>query len=826
MTWRIFDVESTIKTSFKRKGNPFDKANYVVAAGYQDEGGKPPHAWYFGRSGPPSGWLKPYLTGKIVVGHNIKYDLHHALNDPENLLAWMEYVSKGGLVWDTQVAEYLLEGMTQENHYLSLEDVCLRYGGDVKVDEVKALWEAGVDTPDIDKELLLRYLLGGNDESGTFREGDIGNTRKAFLGQLKRARETGQLNSIILNMGSLLCTIEMERNGMFVDNMLARDIAKELEKSIAQLASALQNYIPEDLPFPFKWSSPNHKSALIFGGSVKYERREYDLAAGGTTWDPPTPGTAGLYLYANKEEQHYILEDGSTMECLWWEHCNATEWAWEPPEGKARVEFKSGKNAGAPKTKLVKVPDHTKPKSRMAEDYYTFKGFTQPKKEWESEAKPGVYSTSSEVIEALGNRDIPFLKNLARYSALAKDLGTYYITFDADGVAKGMLSLLDELSIIHHKINHTSTVTARFSSSDPNLQNIPKGKKSDIKSTFKSRFGKYIVDDYGNMVYVSHGKVIQSDFTALEIYIQAILTKCTQLIEDLKAGLDMHCLRLATKTGKSYEEVLKLCKGWTDENGVEHPADEEWDYLRTGAKVFSFQRAYGAGVHLIAEETGLPVEEIEALVEADNKRYPEIEPFFAGLAEGLKKSRKAWRSTPHPFVPGVICSLGRGYYRTPDKKLYAYNEQPAPDYLVKKGIFQSFSPTEIKNYIVQGEGGEWAKAAMWLAVRAYYHFRNFDHRALLVNQVHDALYADAHDDVAFEASALLHAAMEAASDFMEYYFDWEVPVPVPSDTTWGVSMMEEKKIPGLLDRAAYYRQWIRNEYMRGYTPSFIKGHTC
>jgi hypothetical protein len=168
-----------------------------------------------------------------------------------------------------------------------------------------------------------------------------------------------------------------------------------------------------------------------------------------------------------------------------------------------------------------------------------------------------------------------------------------------------------------------------------------------------------------------------------------------------------------------------------------------------------------------------------------------------------------------------MCHLGVGYYRTPDGKLYSYNEQPAPEYLVKRGITASFMPTEIRNYVVQGTGGEWAKAAMWLSVRAFYARRNFDHKALLVNQVHDAVYADADDSVAIEAASLLHACMEGASDFMEWWFKWSIPVPVPSDTTWGKSMMDEEKIPGIKEHAAKLRTELREKYMGGYVPSFI-----
>ena len=339
------------------------------------------------------------------------------------------------------------------------------------------------------------------------------------------------------------------------------------------------------------------------------------------------------------------------------------------------------------------------------------------------------------------------------------------------------------------------------------MQNVPKGNKSDIKLVFTSRWG-------------ADGKLIQSDFTALEIYIQATLTKCKQLIEDLKKGLDMHCLRLANKEGMDYDEVYKLCKGYKDDQGVWHDSVSEWDYKRTDAKVYSFQAAYGAGDEKISESTGIPVEVVAAFRAADNERYPEIPAYFEARTAEIKANRRPSHTIPHPRVPGVMCNIGRSSVRTPDGKLYSYIEQPAPDWLVKRGTYCSFSPTEIKNYEVQGGGGEWAKAAMWLAIRSFYKHRNFGHLALLCNQVHDALYADAHNTASLKAAALLHACMEAASDFMEYYFDWKIDVPVPSDTTWGLNMKEENRIDGLKELAQQFRQELRADYMEGYVPSF------
>ena len=231
--------------------------------------------------------------------------------------------------------------------------------------------------------------------------------------------------------------------------------------------------------------------------------------------------------------------------------------------------------------------------------------------------------------------------------------------------------------------------------------------------------------------------------------------------------------------------------------------------------------AYGAGVKKIAESTGMAEEEVQALADAEDARYPEIPQYYADITAQIKQNRRPLRTLPHPEHPGVICHIGESYYRTPDGKLYSYIEQPSPEYLVKKGVTASFSPTEIRNFVVQGSGGEWMKAAMWLIVRSFYAKRNFDGFALIVNTVHDAAYLDAHADVALHAAALLHASMEAASEFMEWWFKWDIPVPVPSDTSWGSSMAEEEKIPGLAPIAAEYREWIRATYLNNYKASFL-----
>ena len=799
MTYTTWDIETTTRHLFGRKASPFAKDNWVVTHAFKKREGKVDE-YRFGKQPPGPGWLRPVLDGtRLLIGFNIKFDLLHALQDGDNLEAWMDYVVGGGRIWDCQLAEYLLCGMDQPNQMLSLDEVAPRYGGNIKVDEVKALWAAGVQTEDIDPELLTRYLCGGNDEHGVYQKGDIENTETVLLGQIKRARDCGQLNSILLNMGALMCSVEMEHNGLYANKDLGLILAKELEELIIGLRAGLYAYLPRDLPFEFNWGSRVHKSALIFGGTIYYDGTEYVHADGtGTQCELWTNKHPALCYSQMDVVCVHPLSLTPQLET----HDRGDGWIPQEIAKLANVpvlRFSSGKREGEVKTKIFKQDDPSKVKTRKCKIPYTFPRMTEPKKSWES-ADKGVYSVAEEVIEELTLRGIPFVKALAKLQKAAKDLGTYFIVTDDKGNQKGMLTLVGEDGIIHHSINHTNTVTGRLSASNPNSQNFPKGNHSKLKLVFCSRWG-------------ADGKLIQSDFSALEIYIQAILTQCKQLIDDLRAGLDMHCLRLANKEGLPYEEVYALCKG--------EKYDEAWDYKRTGAKMYSFAAAYGAGDAKIAADNDMSVDEVSAFRAADDARYPEIGQYYVGLTDEIKANRRpSGKSLPHPDCPGVMCNLGRSTYRTPDGKLYSYMEHPAPEYLVRKRTYQSFSPTEIKNYVSQGEGGEWMKAAMYLSLRMFYKYRNFGGMALLVNTVHDAQYVDAHKSVAFDAACVLHACMEGANDYMEYTFGWKIPVAVPSDTSWGLTMKDEEKIPGLKEEAKKYRAIIRNEFLGGYTPTF------
>lgn len=299
-----------------------------------------------------------------------------------------------------------------------------------------------------------------------------------------------------------------------------------------------------------------------------------------------------------------------------------------------------------------------------------------------------------------------------------------------------------------------------------------------------------------------NGVILQDDATALEVYVQANLTGDAALIDDLRAGLDLHCVRLAAWKGVPYEEALARAKGENKEL--------EWERLRTDAKVFSFRRAYGAGAQTIADGTGMSLAAVEELIAAENQRWPGIEPFIEQMAKSIKSSKiPGKRFVPHPDKPVLMCQLGTGTYRTPDGKLYTFTEHPAPKWQLDRGTLTTFSPTEIRNYPVQGGGAEVAKAAMYLLVKVWARNKDLFYLAPLINTVHDAVYADAHESVKEKAAAAMHACCLGCSDVVRHILGWDIAVEYPWEINWGPNMADEHKVPAeVLSNVPRIREWI------------------
>ena len=748
----VYDLETQTHSYLKRKASPFCPDNYIVATGWKIQGDKQASYEYFDK--PGKRWLKIPDDVQVLVGFNLKFDLLWQWDNPD----LVKFFKRGGRIWDCQYVEYLIHGQDARFHYPALTEVAVRYGGTEKIDEVKVLWDAGVQTSDINKDLLIDYLVGTKEEDRN--GGDIGNTERVFLGQIKKVKELGMVKAVWSRMDGLCATTEMEWNGLKIDVAEAMKQFKELSAEREVLREELWDYIP-DLPeeLVFNWGSPTHKSCLIFGGTVRYSKRD-------TYLDPKTGELARLVAY-----EEWPLFDGEPIDpkdCV-------TDKLTNTVYTKDMVQqdtFKGGKRKGEPKTKKVRVPGELK--TKIQDFYYTFEGYTQPLPEWRGKLKDGagnpIYSTNGDNIAVLEGTGVPFCKALARFESLNKEINTYFLSRDKQGNLVGMLTCVDKAdNRIHHNLNHCATVTSRLSSDNPNLQNIPRADKSNLKRVFVSRYG-------------NDGQMLEADYSQLEVVVQGLLSGDSHLLNDLRNRVDFHCKRVAIqpKYNITYDEVVKIIK---DED---HPEHKVWKKRRTNAKIFSFQRAYGAGAALIAAFTGMDVDEVKQLIEADETTYPGVVKFNTGVEEVVSASAKPFRDPTNDYKV-----YRRGFWQAPTGCLYHFRSWPAKDWQKERGIEESFNPTEMKNYPIQGTGGEIVQGICGKLWRHFVSKDNYGNKAVLCNTVHDCVWVDFHNDVADEVAEDVKRIMETVPEWFEQ-FDVKCSVPFPVDVETGPNMLDLK----------------------------------
>lgn len=282
-----------------------------------------------------------------------------------------------------------------------------------------------------------------------------------------------------------------------------------------------------------------------------------------------------------------------------------------------------------------------------------------------------------------------------------------------------------------------------------------------IKKHFTSRF--------------DGGSIVEMDFSQLEVIGLAILSGDQQLKQDIKDGLDLHCVNTALLYGEDYQFV----KDQVDKN------KSEWVKKRKLVKVFSFQQQYGAGPKTMAENAGVDIEVAKRYIIEYRNRYPEVAAWQERRAEQVRanaipSSRKT--KLGFPADVSVIAS--------PTGRLYKFYEYDAPDWMKEKGIHTSFSPTQMKNYPVQGfSTGDIVPLALGEVFRYLLHSVS-NEQIKLINTVHDSLIFDVHPDLDINVLRGIKQILESLPHRINKLwplvdFDLPLSVGVEMGPSWG-----------------------------------------
>lgn len=421
-------------------------------------------------------------------------------------------------------------------------------------------------------------------------------------------------------------------------------------------------------------------------------------------------------------------------------------------EGNA-VVFKSGKNKGAVRTRIqmstVMIPGLNE---KFKEEWRTDKG-----------GRGVGVDVLQELLQVTENEITKrFVSLLLERRKLDKILATYL--YKRRGKTEsGLLPLIHDDGCVHSEYQTVETETGRLSSRNPNLQNVP----PFVIDMFDSRF--------------KNGVICELDFSQLEIVVQAFVTQCDNMLEDIEKGIDFHCLRLSYAENADYDDVVKLCD-----------ADSNWKLKRKNAKVISFQKSYGAHTSKIAVSTGLDEAVIKRVFELEDERYPEINGFYKSIVEELDKTSIRSGGPLEVRVNGKYVyhkSLKQyvGKWQSITGKIYTFQKKAVE---TKQGrLFEYWNMPNIMNYPIQGTAADIVAMQMARVFRFMIKHRD---KGLMVNEIHDSCILDLKEEHAEKIAAHVQKIMKDVAGSFKTRFGITFNAPIEVDYVIGKNWKEAK----------------------------------
>ncbi|MFH1769821.1 MAG: DNA polymerase I [Parcubacteria group bacterium] len=302
----------------------------------------------------------------------------------------------------------------------------------------------------------------------------------------------------------------------------------------------------------------------------------------------------------------------------------------------------------------------------------------------------GALSTAAPELEKIRDEH-PIIDPILQYRELQKLKTTYIEPFP---------EWIDEDERIHTTYNQTGTVTGRFSSKDPNLQNIP------VRTELGREFRKAFIPERGY-------RLLSFDYSQIDLRIAAHVAGDKKMIRAFKNGEDIH-----TRTAM---EVLGITESQVTKD------------IRRQAKVLNFGILYGMGVRGFARTAG--VDQAQAR-EFMDKYFAE----FSGIAEYMENTKNQ--------------AYSKGYVET----IFGHRRY-FPN--IDSGIQQLRAQAERMaiNMPIQGTAADIVKLAM---IKVYKHLQekyNTDKIRTLL-QVHDELVFEVQKDIINKVAPEIKAIME------------------------------------------------------------------
>ena len=320
----------------------------------------------------------------------------------------------------------------------------------------------------------------------------------------------------------------------------------------------------------------------------------------------------------------------------------------------------------------------------------------------------GSFSTKVSVLEEL-EEDSPIIKEILSYRELQKLLSTYI-----DVIPK----MAGEDGRLHAKFLQNGSTTGRFSSQDPNLQNLP----------IKTELGRRIRTGF---IAPSGSKLLAFDYSQIELRVAAMLSgdkKMTQIFlekKDIHAGV------------ASFVFGVPLAK-------VDHE-------MRRKAKVINFGIIYGMGVSALRKN-------LEGTREEAQKFYDNYFNQFSGVRDYLKEVKVF--ALKHSYTETLF---GRRRY--------------FPNINSRIPFLKNMAERTATNAPIQGTAADIIKLAIRYAEEDLKKAGLFN-EVHLVLQVHDELVYEVKENVLLKAEKTIKQAMQTVLERSYIHYKSDIPLLV------------------------------------------------
>lgn len=373
--------------------------------------------------------------------------------------------------------------------------------------------------------------------------------------------------------------------------------------------------------------------------------------------------------------------------------------------------------------------------TKQLKEYFFEEQKLQPIK-WSKGGKSGARSPSVDktFLDHYENAH-PVVKLLKEHRDYSKLLGTYIV---------GLQEQMDWNDRIHTRFNQDVARTGRLSSSDPNLQNIPRPEndKWNLRGAFIAPPGH---------------EIIAVDYEQLEMRLLAAAALEHDMIEIFRKNWDIHMGNASLMFGIPYDD-LKAAKK-TDKMVKDGSLPEtamtayviECIKARAAAKNIGFGLNYGMGAGKLSRQLGVDQSEAQDKIDKYKATYPAVTQFYA---EAIAETQQ----TGYAFT-----LLGR--------------RRNIPQIASTRKDEQAQGERLAVNTQIQGTAADVCKMAQ-------IHLENID----LEGRYGCRMLLQVHDELVFECpTEHVKDALEEIVDLMEHPFPKDLAVHLAVDPGRGVS---------------------------------------